>query len=242
MAATNHELELAVAGKTFRQDLYFRLNGISLTIPPLRDRPDEIEPLVLRFIADAAAPAKRRPPRLSPEALELLVGYAWPGNIRELRNVAERALVLCDDGEITPEHLPLDKLRLLRRVPAASSPAAAAAAPDATGGIALTPAETAERQQILELLAEYALEPDPGREEARHRARHADRTSQTLRHQAPANGRLTAGRSVQSRTTCSRVARRLCEWRRIRAPLAALLAVSGVARRLRRAPQQGVPK
>ena len=64
--------------------------------------------------------------------------------------------MLCDDGEITPEHLPLDKLRLLRRVPAASSPAAAAAAPDPSGGIALTPAETAERQQILELLAEYA--------------------------------------------------------------------------------------
>jgi len=165
MAATNHELELAVAGKTFRQDLYFRLNGMSLTIPPLRDRPDEIEPLVRRFIAAAAAPAKRRPPRLSPEALELLNGYAWPGNIRELRNVAERALVLCDDGEITPEHLPLDKLRLPRLTPAASPPAAAAAAvgspaaaaaPDATPGIALTPVETAERQQILELLAEYA--------------------------------------------------------------------------------------
>jgi len=80
-------------------------------------------------------------------------------------NVAERALVLCDDGEITPEHLPLDKLRLPRLTPAASPPAAAAAAvsspaaaaaPDATPGIALTPVETAERQQILELLAEYA--------------------------------------------------------------------------------------
>ena len=147
MAATNHDLESAVEGKRFRQDLYFRLNGISLTIPPLRDRPEEIEPLVRRFITDATAAAKRRPPRLSAEALELLAGYAWPGNIRELRNVVERALVLCDGSEITPEHLPVDKLRL-PHPQAEGAPAAAARGP------ALTPVEAAERRRILELLAE----------------------------------------------------------------------------------------
>jgi two-component system, NtrC family, response regulator AtoC len=151
MAATNHDLEAAVEGKTFRQDLYFRLNGISLTIPPLRERPDEIEPLVRRFITDATAATKRRAPRLSAEALELLAGYVWPGNIRELRNVVERALVLCEDGEITPEHLPVDKLRLPHPVPVAGATAAVAAAPP---GLTLTPEDAAERRRILELLAE----------------------------------------------------------------------------------------
>jgi DNA-binding NtrC family response regulator len=157
VAATNQDLETAVANKSFRQDLYFRLNGISLTIPPLRERPDEIEPLARRFITAAATAAKRRALKLSAEALEILTGYAWPGNIRELRNVVERALVLCEDGEITPEHLPLDKLRLPHAAPrvtptapvAVAAPAASAADPS------LSPSEAAERQRILELLAEY---------------------------------------------------------------------------------------
>ena len=149
IAATNHDLETEVADKRFRQDLYFRLNGITLTIPPLRDRPEEIEALARRFIADAASAAKRRPPRLSPEALGLMTGYAWPGNIRELRNMVERALVLCEENEITPEHLPLDKLRLPHVSPGAVVPPATAAAPPG-----LTGEEAAERQHILNLLAE----------------------------------------------------------------------------------------
>src|SRR5262245_9850025 len=153
VAATNHDLETAVAEKRFRQDLYFRLNGISLTIPPLRDRPDEIEPLARRFIADAAGAAKRRAPKLAAEALELMTGYAWPGNIRELRNMVERALVLCEDGEITPEHLPLDKLRLPHVAPRTATPTAALPATGATEP--LTAADTAERQRILQLLAEH---------------------------------------------------------------------------------------
>ena len=155
MAATNHDLEPRSRARRFRQDLYFRLNGISLTIPPLRERPDEIEPLARRFIADAAAAAKRRPPRLSPEALELLGGYAWPGNIRELRNVVERALVLCEDGEITPEHLPLDKLRLPRAGAGAPRRPRRRRRRRAPADASLTPAEAAERQRILELLAEH---------------------------------------------------------------------------------------
>jgi len=160
IAATNHDLEAAVAAKAFRQDLYFRLNGMSLTIPPLRDRPDEIEALARRFLAEGAAAAKRRAPRLSPEALDVLVGYAWPGNIRELRNVVERALVLCEGNEITPEVLPLDKLRL----PHLAAGGVAAAAPGNAGaaiasplpeGLVLSPAEAAERTRILELLAEF---------------------------------------------------------------------------------------
>jgi two-component system response regulator AtoC len=163
LAATNHDLESAVAAKTFRQDLYFRLNGMSLTIPPLRDRPEEIEALARRFIADAAAAAKQRAPKLSAEALELLTGYAWPGNIRELRNVVERALVLCEGGEITLEHLPLDKLRLPHlaaprvaapaATPAVAAAASAIAAAPMPAGLVLRPAEAAERQKIVEVLA-----------------------------------------------------------------------------------------
>jgi len=158
VAATNHDLEAAVADKRFRQDLYFRLNGISLTIPPLRDRPDEIEALARRFIADAAGAAKRRPPKLSAEALEAMAGYAWPGNIRELRNVVERALVLCDDNEITPEHLPLDKLRLPHVAPDAALVAAVVGGAGAAGGgstTPLSPSEAAEKRRILELMAEH---------------------------------------------------------------------------------------
>jgi DNA-binding NtrC family response regulator len=114
IAATHRDLEADIATKRFRQDLYFRLNGISLTLPPLRERLEELEPLATRFLAQASAAAKRRPPRLSKEALEILRGYRWDGNIRELRNVMERALVLCDDDEkeITAAHLPVEKLRL----------------------------------------------------------------------------------------------------------------------------------
>ena len=108
VAATHVDLEAAIADDRFRSDLYFRLNGISLTIPPLRDRPEEIEPLARAFLAAACAAGKRRPPRLSSDALEALQAYDWPGNIRELRNAIERALVLSEGGEIGPEHLPVE--------------------------------------------------------------------------------------------------------------------------------------
>ena len=111
VAATNRDLEHAVARGTFRQDLYFRLNGCALVIPPLRQRVGEIEGLARHFIAQAAAQGgRKRAPELSTDALDLLRGYAWPGNIRELRNVIERACLLCST-KIEPEHLPVEKLR-----------------------------------------------------------------------------------------------------------------------------------
>ena len=113
IAATHRDLEARIASDDFRQDLYFRLNQISLTVPPLRERPEEIEPLAQRFLAEAARAGggKARPPRLAPEALELLRGYAWPGNARELRNMIERALVWCDGPEISAEDLEVEKMR-----------------------------------------------------------------------------------------------------------------------------------
>jgi DNA-binding NtrC family response regulator len=109
VAATNRDLEVEVARGTFRQDLFFRLNGITIVIPPLRERRDEIERLAQTFIA-AASRHRPRPPRLSPEALGMLLAYSWPGNVRELRNVIERAVVLSSGDEIVPRHLPTEKI------------------------------------------------------------------------------------------------------------------------------------
>jgi two-component system response regulator AtoC len=109
VSATNRDLDHEIAEGRFRADLYYRLNGIALELPPLRDRPAEIEPLALLFLRRAAqAAGRRRPPTLSHAVRELLHHYHWPGNIRELRNVTERALVVCgDDQEITLDHLPI---------------------------------------------------------------------------------------------------------------------------------------
>lgn len=105
VAATHRDLREEVRTGRFREDLYYRLNGIALTIPPLRDRVVEIAALAETFIASAAARAGVSPPLLSRAALGRLEVHAWPGNVRELRNVVERASVLCGDGPIEPEHL-----------------------------------------------------------------------------------------------------------------------------------------
>ncbi|WP_438015402.1 sigma 54-interacting transcriptional regulator [Sorangium sp. So ce315] len=107
VAATNRDLEVEIARGNFRQDLYFRLNGISLVIPPLRERRSEIVPLAARFLEEACRQLDQRSvPRISPEALEALEAYAWPGNVRELRNVIERAAVLCAGDAVLPGDLP----------------------------------------------------------------------------------------------------------------------------------------
>jgi two-component system response regulator AtoC len=111
VAATNRDLETCSEQGTFRQDLYFRLNGISLTIPPLRERRSEIVPLAEKFIRMTAEKMGHKSyPRLSDDATDLLQRYSWPGNIRELRNVIDRALVLSWGDSIVPEHFP-PKLR-----------------------------------------------------------------------------------------------------------------------------------
>jgi DNA-binding NtrC family response regulator len=104
IAATNRDLKAEAEAGRFRSDLYFRLNGISLLIPPLRDRPSEIEPLARRFTTSVVPDAPRV--ELGPDAAACLARYAWPGNVRELRNAMERASVLAGSGPITPEHLP----------------------------------------------------------------------------------------------------------------------------------------
>ncbi len=107
VSATNKDLEAAAAAGDFREDLYFRLNGISLTLPPLRARPADVPWLVQRFLGLASRQMDRATqPALSPEVLSALQAYAWPGNVRELRHVIERAVVLAPGDVILPEHLP----------------------------------------------------------------------------------------------------------------------------------------
>jgi DNA-binding NtrC family response regulator len=110
VAATHRDLEAEIERSAFRADLYFRLSGVTLVVPPLRHRTAEIEPLARGFCEDAAARLGRPAPALSPEALAALEAYTWPGNIRELRNMIERATVLCDGEVIEPDDLPLDKM------------------------------------------------------------------------------------------------------------------------------------
>jgi two-component system response regulator AtoC len=107
LSATNRDLEAEVSGGRFRQDLYYRLNGIALVIPPLRERTAEIEPLARLFIERAAERARRSPPGLSDAARDVLLHAAWPGNIRELRDVIDRALDLCTGEVLEAEHLGL---------------------------------------------------------------------------------------------------------------------------------------
>ena len=106
MAATNRDLEEEVKLKQFRKDLYYRLNVVSLTIPPLRDRKDDIPELVESYI-DYLGPRISCPATdIKPDALESLCKYDWPGNVRELINIIERALLLCENDSITRDDLP----------------------------------------------------------------------------------------------------------------------------------------
>jgi DNA-binding NtrC family response regulator len=106
IAATNRPLESMLQDQSFREDLYYRLNVFSISIPPLRERKEDIPLLVAHFIRNSSIVAKRAV-EVSPDALGVLQRYRWPGNARELENVIERALILCDGGSILPEHLPI---------------------------------------------------------------------------------------------------------------------------------------
>jgi DNA-binding NtrC family response regulator len=109
VAATNRDLGAEVARGAFRQDLYHRLTGMKLRVPPLRERPEEIEPLARRFVARFAGLLGRsRAPVLNASALERLCAHRWPGNVRELRNAIERAVLLSGAGDITPDNLHLE--------------------------------------------------------------------------------------------------------------------------------------
>lgn len=109
IAATNQNLQECVARGTFRRDLYYRLRGFELEIPPLRSRPADIVPLAEAFIEDECqAMGQPMRPRLSDEAIAVLEGYDFPGNVRELRHAMLHAVAYCREGLIFPEHLPAE--------------------------------------------------------------------------------------------------------------------------------------
>ncbi|HEY4900413.1 MAG TPA: sigma 54-interacting transcriptional regulator, partial [Terriglobales bacterium] len=106
VAATNKNLELAIKAGEFRQDLYYRLNVVSVALPPLRDHREDIPALAMYFANKFAAKCKRGFKGIAPEARSLLMQYSWPGNVRELENAIEHAIVLGLTEEILPEDLP----------------------------------------------------------------------------------------------------------------------------------------
>jgi DNA-binding NtrC family response regulator len=160
-SATNRDLEAEIARGRFRQDLYFRLNGIALSLPPLRERVDEIEPLACLFLEQSCrATGRTDRPSISRDVLGVLRRYQWPGNIRELKNVVERAVLLCSGDAITLEHLPLEKMGPVveQHRPAAASPDRLPPMPSAEQALRPTapPPEGDERSRILEALERCA--------------------------------------------------------------------------------------
>ena len=106
ISATNRELKEEIKSGRFREDLYFRLNVFHINLAPLKERRDDIPVLVQHFIDRFAREGGKKLQGVSPQAMKLLCDYAWPGNIRELRNTLERAVILCGGGAIEAEHLP----------------------------------------------------------------------------------------------------------------------------------------
>ncbi|HEX2657919.1 MAG TPA: sigma-54 dependent transcriptional regulator [Polyangia bacterium] len=146
VAATNRDLAAMVKARTFREDLFYRLNALTLHLAPLRERREDIAPLAEHFLAASARELSRRFKSLTPEAMGLLRRYPWPGNVRELKAVLARAVLLHDDDLLRAEHLPAT----LVASALASSPAAAP-----TDGEAAIPTleevELAHLRRVLEI-------------------------------------------------------------------------------------------
>ena len=123
IAATNRNLPELVARGQFREDLYYRLNVVKISLPPLAARREDIPLLIDHFIRIFNSKKEKDIQKLSDEAMAVLMAYDFPGNIRELENIIEYAFVLCRDGEIRPEHLPQDLVRRVAGVPQPASPA-----------------------------------------------------------------------------------------------------------------------
>jgi len=107
IAATNRDLETALQRGEFREDLFYRFNTFTITLPPLRERVEDIPVLAYHFLRKAEAKVNKKVDRVAADALDLLKRYAWPGNLRELENIIERAVVLASERTIEAAHLPL---------------------------------------------------------------------------------------------------------------------------------------
>ncbi len=105
VAATNMDLQAAIENKEFREDLYYRLSVFPITIPPLRERPEDIESLADYFVDRFCKEMKKPLKQISRDGIKLMERYHWPGNVRELENTVERAIILCEGKKIKPDHL-----------------------------------------------------------------------------------------------------------------------------------------
>jgi two-component system, NtrC family, response regulator AlgB len=143
IAASNRDLRSEVAAHRFREDLFYRLNVITLSVPSLRERREDILPLALWMLSAASVRNRRTPMQLAPEAVAALKNYNWPGNVRELRNALERAAVLCRSDVITPDDLPDS---IFREAPESGAGGAGHAAS----------LEKVEREHIMRVLAQSA--------------------------------------------------------------------------------------
>ena len=149
IAATNRDLPQEVSAGRFRHDLYFRLDGVSLKIPPLRERPGKIAPLALGFLENAG---KRtgRPVHASPALIAALEAHSWPGNVRELKAVIDRAVLLASGGELSPRHLAFSPQAEPPRTP---SPGVEAHVADDTVDLSFLTAEQREdRERVIAAL------------------------------------------------------------------------------------------
>ncbi len=117
IAATNKKLEEEIARGSFREDLFYRLNVIPFSVPPLRERPEDIPILARFFLSEFSSAYGRRTKELSSAALDVLMRYPWPGNVRELRNLIERLVIICPQQRIEPQHLPPEVFRGAARSP-----------------------------------------------------------------------------------------------------------------------------
>jgi transcriptional regulator with PAS, ATPase and Fis domain len=153
IAASNRLLEAEVEANRFRSDLYYRLNVVGFTLPPLRERVYIIGPIANQYISEFSARRGCEIHSLGPQVLSLLERYPWPGNVRELRNVIERAVALCPSNEITfnelPEYLLVPQPNLFTSLPVSPSQTSR---PSSDGSLAHTTAE-AEITRIMEVLA-----------------------------------------------------------------------------------------
>ncbi|HEY4185152.1 MAG TPA: sigma 54-interacting transcriptional regulator [Polyangia bacterium] len=155
ISATNRDLEMEVERNAFRRDLYFRLNGVSIQIPPLRERRGEIRPLAEMFLRDICNELGRPLPSLSLEVVNALESRDWPGNVRELKNVIERAVLLCGGTAIGIEHLPEERrAAAIRAVVGVENTLRSGR--DEMALPELTPNGGDERQRILDALASCA--------------------------------------------------------------------------------------
>jgi len=148
IAATNKRLEDLVATGQFRDDLYFRLKGVRIELPSLRDRRGDIPLLAQAFMRESARENEKAVHEITAEAMERLQNYSWPGNVRELRSAIETAVVLCRGEKITVRDLPSE---VRGGVPAIPTPARTAAATSDGGGLVV---KDAEKQLIIRALKE----------------------------------------------------------------------------------------